>query len=358
MRLEKLRQKMEQEKLDGLIVTQPENRHYLSGFTGSSGVLIITKERQVLATDSRYYEQVRQQCPTWELAEVGYYFVENMLELLRQMELGGRNVGFETSHVTVATLYSWEQVIKGQLILSHTKGLVESLRMQKEETEIAALRQAIALTDAAWEHVAAWIRPGMTERQVAWELESYMRMHGAKAVSFAPIVASGPHGAKPHAEPSERPLQVGEPIVMDFGCIVADYCSDLTRTVCLGQPADDRYLKVWHTVQQAQQAAFAGAKAGMTGEAIDKLARDIIVAAGFKDNFGHGLGHSVGLSVHENPRFSYTYPHEIPTDATITVEPGIYLPDWGGVRIEDIVWVRADGVELLSNASKNPIIMI
>ncbi len=358
MRLEKLRQKMEQEKLAGLLITQPENRRYLSDFSGSSAVLIITKERQVLATDGRYYEQVREQCPAWELAEVGYFFVENLLELLRQLELGGRSVGFEAEHVTVAMLHKWEQAIKGQLVLVHTKRWVESLRMQKDEHEIAALRKAIALADETLAHIITWMQPGMTEKQVAWELESYMRTHGASAISFAPIVASGPNGAKPHATPSERVLQIGEPVILDFGCIVDDYCSDLSRTVCLGEPTDDRYLKVWQTVYQAQQAAFGRAKAGMTGQAVDKLARDVIVEAGFKDNFGHGLGHSVGLVVHENPRFSFAYPEEIPLGATVTVEPGIYLPDWGGVRLEDIVWVQEHGVEVLSSATKEPIITV
>ncbi|GAB4440668.1 MAG: Xaa-Pro peptidase family protein [Anaerolineae bacterium] len=355
-RLEKFRQLMAEQKIDGFLVTQPENRRYLSGFTGSSGILIITPERQAVATDSRYYEQVRQQCPDWELIEAGYDFVGNMLETLRQFELGARRVGFEPGHINVSTLNSWERALKGRLVLVDTEGFVEVLRMRKDQTEVASIRKAIAVADEALVHVTQWMKPGMTERQVAWEIESYMRTHGADAVSFEPIVASGPNSAMPHARPTERVLQAGEPITMDFGCIVEGYCSDLTRTVCLGEPADTKYLEVWHTVLKAQEVAEDGARVGMTGEQIDKLARDVIAEAGFGDYFGHGLGHGVGLAIHEGPRFSFTYPHEVPVGAIMTIEPGIYIPGWGGVRIEDMAWVRPNGLEILTAAPKEPVL--
>lgn len=355
-RLEKFRQMMADDQIDGFLIMQPHNRRYLSGFTGSNGVLIITQDQQAIATDSRYYQQVRQQSPEWELIEVGYDFAGNMLELLRERELGARRVGFEAQHISVSTLFQWEQALKGRLILVHTENFVEELRMQKDADELASLKKAIALADETWEHITRWIQPGMTEAQVGWELESYMRTHGASALSFEPVVASGPNAAKPHARPSERIIQKGEPITMDFGCIIDGYCSDLTRTICLGQPADDQYLNVWNTVYQAQQAALRGAKANMTGEAVDKLARDVIKGAGYGDYFGHGLGHSLGLNVHEGPRYSFTYPHEVPAGVVITVEPGVYIPDWGGVRIEDVVLVQQDGVEVLSSASKVPVL--
>ncbi|MBE7470256.1 MAG: Xaa-Pro dipeptidase [Anaerolineae bacterium] len=355
-RLEKFRQLMAEQKIDGFLVTQPENRRYLSGFTGSSGILIITPERQAVATDSRYYEQVRQQCPDWELIEAGYDFVGNMLETLRQFELGARRVGFEPGHINVSTLNSWERALKGRLVLVDTEGFVEVLRMRKDQTEVASIRKAIAVADEALVHVTQWMKPGMTERQVAWEIESYMRTHGADAVSFEPIVASGPNSAMPHARPTERVLQAGEPITMDFGCIVEGYCSDLTRTVCLGEPADTKYLEVWYTVLKAQEMAEDGARVGMTGEQIDKLARDVIAEAGFGDYFGHGLGHGVGLAIHEGPRFSFTYPHEVPVGAIMTIEPGIYIPGWGGVRIEDMAWVRPNGLEILTAAPKEPVL--
>jgi Xaa-Pro aminopeptidase len=343
-------------ELDGFLVTQPDNRRYLSGFTGSNGVLIITPERQALATDSRYYEQVRQQCPDWELIEVGYDFNGAMLDLLREFGLGGRRVGFEAQHTTVATLHAWERAVAGHLKLTQTEGAVETLRMQKEAAEIASLKKAIALADEAYAHIAAWIKPGITEAQVAWELESYMRTHGASALAFEPVVASGPNSAMPHARATDRVILAGEPVTLDFGCVVDGYCSDLTRTFCLGEAADEKYLQVWHTVLAAQQAAEAEAKAGMTGEAVDKLARDLIKAAGYEAYFGHGLGHGVGMAVHEPPRFSFTYPGEINAGAVMTVEPGIYLPGWGGVRIEDMVVVGEDGLEILTTAAKEPVI--
>lgn len=355
-RLKKLRQKMLEQGLDGLLVTEPYNRRYLSGFTGSSGILIITHKQQALATDSRYYEQVRQQCPDWELIEVGYKFTDKMLELLRQRGLGGRRVGFEANHLNVSTLHAWERALEGRLILTHTQGLVEELRMLKDESELASIKKAIALADEALAHITQWMKPGMAELQVAWELESYMRTHGASALAFEPVVASGPNSAKPHARATERVIKAGEPITLDFGCVVEGYCSDLTRTVCLGEPADDRYLNVWNTVYLAQQAALRGVKGGMTGEAVDSLARNLIKEAGFGDYFGHGLGHSLGLDVHETPRYSFTYPNEVPAGVVMTVEPGIYIPGWGGVRLEDVVLVQKDGVEVLSAASKTPVI--
>jgi Xaa-Pro aminopeptidase len=357
-RLEKFRQLMTEQTIDGFLITQPENRRYLSGFTGSSGILIITPERQAIATDSRYYEQVRQQCPAWELIEAGYDFVGNMLETLRQFELGARRVGFETGYVTVAVLNSWEHALKGRLVLVDTEGFVESLRMQKDEAEVASVKKAVAVADEALVHVTHWIRPGMTEQQVAWELESYMRTHGASAVSFEPIVASGPNSALPHARPTDRVLQAGEPITMDFGCIVEGYCSDLTRTVCLGEPADDKYLLIWHTILKAQEVAEDGARAGMTGEQVDKLARDVIAEAGFGDYFGHGLGHGVGLAIHEGPRFSFTYPHEVPNMAIMTIEPGIYIPGWGGVRLEDMALVKNGQLEILTTAPKEAVLSL
>jgi Xaa-Pro aminopeptidase len=356
MRLEKFRQLLAEEKLDGFIVTQAENRRYLSGFTGSAGILIVTPEAQVLATDSRYYGQVRQECPDWELAEVGYDFSEKMLELLRKVGLGGARVGFEAGDISVATLHAWERALKGRLVLVHTRYFVEEVRMQKDAEELARVKKAVALADEAFEQLLPRLEPGMTELQVAWALESYMRTHGASAVSFEPIVASGPNSAKPHARPTDRPIQMGEPITLDWGCVVDGYCSDITRTICLGEPVDDKYMTIWNTVLQAQQAALDGAKAGMTGEEVDKLAREIIKDAGYGDYFGHGLGHGVGLAVHENPRFSFTYPYAVPAGAVMSVEPGIYIPEWGGVRIEDLVVVQEEGLTVLTTAPKEAVV--
>lgn len=356
MRLESFRQKLAHESLDGFLVTQPENRCYLSGFTGSNAVLIITPQRQAIATDSRYYEQVKEQCPGWELRPVGYDFTGHMLELLREVGLGGAAVGFEATDISVSTLLRWEQALKGRLKLIHTEGFVEALRMKKDATELASIKKAIALADEAWTYISGWMKPGLTELEVAWELEVFLRTRGADALAFDSIVASGPNSAKPHARPSERVLQAGEPITLDFGCVIEGYCSDITRTVCLGKPADERYLAVWNTVLRAQKAALDGAAGGMSGQDVDRLARDVISEAGYGDYFGHALGHSLGLAVHESPRFSFAYPDAVPAGAVMTVEPGIYIPEWGGVRLEDVVLVTDDGVDILTAAPKQAVL--
>jgi Xaa-Pro aminopeptidase len=347
---------MTDRNLDGMLVTQAENRRYLSGFAGSAGVLIITPERQAIATDFRYYEQTGAQCPEWELIQVGRDFESRMLDVLRDFGLGGRSVGFEASHVSVNQLLGWEQAVKGHLRLANTTQLVESMRVSKDEQELQALRRAVALADEALAHIYDWIQPGMNERQVAWELESTMRTRGAAGTSFEAIVASGPNGALPHHRAGERVIRVGEPVVMDLGCVVDGYCSDVTRTVCLGEPRDDRYREIWNLVLRAQEAAEAGIEAGITGVGADKLARHVIVEADYGDYFGHSLGHGVGLAVHEDPKLSSQYPDLIPAGAVVTVEPGIYLPGWGGVRIEDMVVVDHGGVEVLTGAAKVPVL--
>jgi Xaa-Pro aminopeptidase len=352
MRIKRVRDKMAAAGLDGLLITNPENRRYLSGFAGSNGVLIVTPERQAIATDSRYYEQVKDQCPDWELLEVGYDFAGAMLELLRGFGLGGRRVGFEAANISVITLRHWERALMGRLVLVDSEGLVEELRIEKDAQELVSLKKAIALADETMAYLYDTLKPGMTEKEVAWLLEQYMRTHGAEALSFPSIVATGPNAAKQHGAPTERVIQPGEPITIDMGCVVEGYCSDITRTVCLGTPADDQYLTVWETVRQAQEAALSAARGGMSGAAVDKLARDVIKAAGFGDYFGHGLGHGLGLVVHEIPRYSFTYPGEVPTGAVMTVEPGIYIPGWGGVRLEDVVLVQDNGVELLTRVEK------
>jgi Xaa-Pro aminopeptidase len=356
MRLARLRELMVENNVQGMLITQPENRRYLSGFTGSAGVLIVTAERQAIATDFRYYQQAQAQCPEWELIQVGYDFEGKMLDVLRDLGLGGLSVGFEAHHVSVDQLLSWERALNAHVRLTNTTRMIEDIRMSKDECEIQSIRRAVALADEALAHIYDWVQPGMSERQVAWELEITMRARNATGVSFDIIVASGPNGALPHLRPADRVIKAGEPVIMDLGCVVDGYCSDVTRTVCLGEPNDDKYLKIWNLVLRAQERAEAGIKAGITGMDGDKLARDVIVEAGYGDYFGHGLGHGVGLAVHEYPRLSYMYSNEVPSGAVVTVEPGIYVPDWGGVRIEDMVVVGQDGVEVLTGAAKVPVL--
>jgi Xaa-Pro aminopeptidase len=254
----------------------------------------------------------------------------------------------------VDQLDTWSQAVDGVEWVP-LKDTVEKLRMLKDEDEIENLRRSAAITDAAFAHLLEVIKPGMTEREAAWEVESHMRSHGASKIAFDLIVAAGPRGSRPHARPGDHAIQPGEPIVTDIGCMLDGYCSDMTRTICLGTPGPD-YLKVWEIVLKAQEAAEAGICAGMSAVEADALARDPIAEAGFGDHYGHGLGHGVGLAVHEAPWASRVSEDTLEAGMSLTIEPGIYLPGKFGVRIEDLVIVREKGIEILSSAPKTPVV--
>ncbi len=352
MRLAKVREVLPKQEIDALLVSQPENRRYLSGFTGSAGLLVITAERAMLATDSRYYEQVGREAPTFELVKVEVRIPELLSGLLA--DLGVKRLGFESQHLTVEQLKTYSKATEDTewLPLENT---VEKIRAVKDKEEIEAIRRSAALTDDAFAHLLKVIKPGMTELEAAWEIEVYMRTHGASKVAFDLIVAAGPNGAMPHAQPGDQAIQTGAPVVVDIGCVLDGYCSDMTRTFCLGAP-NSRYLEVWNVVLQAQEAAEAMICAGTTGVAADAAARDVIVEAGYGDFFGHGLGHGVGLAVHEKPGASRLSEDTFEAGMSLTVEPGIYLPGEFGVRIEDLVIIGEDGIEILSNTPKRPVV--
>ena len=352
MRLTKLRAILPEHDIDAMLISQPENRRYLSGFTGSAGVLVITVERAVMATDFRYYEQVGRQAPDFELARITDRLSDLLPEVLA--DLGIKRLGFESQNVTVEQLNTLSKATEGVewLPLENT---VEKIRAVKDQGEIDALRRSAALNDAAFTHLLEGIKPGMTEREAAWEIEVYMRSHGASKVAFDLIVAAGPNGALPHARPGDQAIQPGAPVVVDIGCVLDGYCSDMTRTFCLGEPSS-RYLEVWNLVLQAQEAAKAVVRAGATGVEADAAARDLIAEAGYGDYFGHGLGHGVGLAVHEGPRAGRLSEDTFQAGMSLTIEPGIYLPGEFGVRIEDLVIIGQDGIEILSNTPKRPVV--
>ena len=347
-RLVVLRRKLAEHDLDAILITQPENRRYLSGFTGSAGVLLISQEQAIIATDFRYYEQVAREAPGFQLARIEKKFVDILPHLVAQV--GAKRVGFESAHLTYDQYQEWAKVAEG-FELVPTKELVEKIRAVKDEDELEKIRRAVALADQALAYVLDIIEPGMTEKEVAWELESFMRTHGAEKVAFDLIVASGPNGALPHATASERAIRADEPIVMDLGCVVEGYHSDMTRTICLGQP-DERFREVYELVLSAQLAAEEAIRPGMTGREADAIARKVIEEAGYGEQFGHGLGHGVGLAIHEKPTLGKLSEDVLEPGMVFTVEPGVYIPGWGGVRIEDLVVLREDGVEVLTQASK------
>ncbi|MBM3135672.1 MAG: aminopeptidase P family protein [Chloroflexi bacterium] len=354
-RLSALRQKMAEQKLDAMLVTQAENRRYLSGFTGSAGYLFITATQAHLATDSRYWEQVGQQAADFALAKIEASKSSQLFaDLVRAA--GATRVGYEAGDLTVATYRELQKALRPDRAraiarLVPTKGLVEGLRAIKDASELALIEQAVALGDAAFAYGVQRLQPGMTEKQAAWEIERYLREHGAEGVAFELIVASGPNGAMPHARPSERLIQAGEPIVIDMGCRVDGYNSDLTRTIILGEPGA-KFREVYAIVLQAQLAAEAALRAGPKGKEIDAVARQIIVEAGYGDYFGHGLGHGVGLAVHEEPGLGKLGEKPLQPNMVCTIEPGIYLPGEFGVRIEDMAVVTADGCRVLTKAQK------
>lgn len=352
-RLGKLNAYLAERDLDAMLVTNPENRRYLSGFTGSAGILVIKPDEAVLASDFRYYEQVTREAPQFRLAKIKTKLADLLPGLLE--DLGVKRLGFESEHVTVAQYREWTQVSGGVEWLE-MKEVVERIRAVKEEKEIEALRASAALTDAAFAHLLEVIVPGMAETHVAWEIEAYMRAHGASKVAFDLIVAAGPNGARPHARPGDHIIREGEPIVVDIGCVLDGYCSDMTRTFCLGEPSA-QYLEVWQIVLNAQEAAEAAIQPGMTGVEADALARQVIEQAGYGEQFGHGLGHGVGIAVHEMPRASRLSEDTLEPGMTLTVEPGIYLPGEFGVRLEDLVVVRPGGIELLTHSPKSPVLI-
>ena len=353
-RVERLRHALAKHELDGALISNAQNRRYLSSFTGSAGYLLITADDAIIATDFRYYEQSGQQAPDFRLHKTVGGFDGWVPPLFAG--LGGKKVAFEANDMTVATHQALKKALATlpeaeQPRLVPTPNLVESIRIFKEPEEVVALQKAVDLGDAALTDVADRIEPGWTEKQVAWEIEKYIREHGGDALSFDTIVAGGPWGAMPHAYPRDRKLEAGEGVVIDMGCEIDGYMSDLTRTIFLGK-TDDQFKKIYDIVLTAQLTAEEMVKPGMTGEECHMIAHNVIEAAGYGDTFGHGLGHGIGLQVHEAPRVARTSTDELKDNMVFTIEPGIYITGWGGVRIEDMVVLENGKARVMSHAPK------
>lgn len=351
-RLQKLRRRLAEKELDAILVSQPENRYYLSGFDGSAGFLLITPQKAILATDFRYVEQAGVQAPDYEVFRITSNITEWFPGLVGDLSI--KKPGFEADNVTFALHQQLRDALNKKRLptqLIPLNGLIESLRAVKEPEEIERIKKASAIADAAYEHVAGIIRTGMTEKNVAWEIEKCLRENGSQTVPFEIIVASGPNSALPHARPSERVINSGEPIVIDMGAKFDGYTSDMTRTICLGRP-DDTFKKVYGVVLDAQLAALSIINEGVTGEQADTSARTVIKQAGYGEAFGHGLGHGIGLATHELPRLGPSSNEPLTSGMVFTVEPGIYLSGWGGVRIEDSVMIENGKLELISKARK------
>lgn len=350
-RLEKLRAKLSEKGYDAFLVSQPENRRYLSGFTGSAGYLVISQRKAVLFTDFRYTEQAGLQAPDYEVQQVAGDFPTWLTPAVADM--GVRRLAFDAQHITFHTYQALLKALDGEnMELVPDAETVELIRAVKEPEEVAAIERAQALTDAAFGHVVnERMRPGMTERGVAWELEKYIREHGGEGLAFDTIIGAGPNGARPHHRAGESVLREGEPIVMDFGAKVDGYCADMTRTVCLGRP-DDEFRRVYDLVLGAQLTAESLIRAGVTGDEADGYARKLIEDAGHGEHFGHSLGHGIGLYVHEYPRVAKRAQNILENGMIFSVEPGIYLTGWGGVRIEDLVVLEGDIPRVITKSPK------
>jgi Xaa-Pro aminopeptidase len=347
-RIEALRAGLEAAGLEAMLVASGCNRRYLSGFTGTAGALLFTPRGQYLLTDFRYMTQAPAQAVDYQVVEHAPDMMDTVKALLA--EAGVTRLGFEERHVSYADWSSWSKAL-APVELVPAGDLPEKLRAKKDEEEIAVIREAARLADAAYAHILHFVRPGVTELDLAAELESFMRKNGASGPSFDTIVASGERSAMPHGVASGRKLQSGEFVTFDFGALYQGYCSDLTRTIVVGE-ATDRHREIYGIVLEAQEHALANIRPGMTGREADALTRDVITRYGYGEFFGHGTGHGIGLEIHEAPRLSQRSDTVLEPGMVVTVEPGIYIPGFGGVRIEDDVVVTESGIHVLTSSPK------
>ncbi|NWJ98465.1 MAG: aminopeptidase P family protein [Chloroflexi bacterium] len=357
-RVAALQAKLRQENFDGLLVCYFANRRYLSGYSASdmlphetSGFLLITSQEAFLITSPLYEEQAQQEAPGFEVVTFGkgISFAKRIAELI--VGRGLKRVGFEANAIIFDTYLGLVRALEDKAELVPCRGLVEAFRLIKEAEEIATLRRAISINDQVFNEIEPLIEPGVTEKQLAWEIERRMRDYQGEALAFETIVAGGPNGAKPHATPGERPFEPGEAVVIDMGTRYQGYNSDMTRTVCVGAPTP-KFKEIYNIVLEAQLKTIEAIRPGLTGDEADTIARDLITSYGYGEAFSHSLGHGIGLAVHELPGLRKGNKETLEPNMVHSIEPGIYLSGWGGVRIEDLVLVTTDGYELLSAANK------
>ncbi|MDY6824337.1 MAG: aminopeptidase P family protein [Thermodesulfobacteriota bacterium] len=352
-RIQQLRGRMKESEMDTLLVLSDENRRYLSGFTGedggygeSAGALFITENRLVLATDARFDLQAGNQAPLYEIVCYRSGLAVQVAEILSDLKT--RCLGYEAARLTCAQFKRFNEKIGAAVEMRDADGLLNGLRMRKDATELDIMKRSLALAEDVFERfVADDLSPGMTEKQAAWILEKRMRESGAEGLAFPVIAAFGDNSALPHAVCGDRPLKPGEPLLFDWGARVDGYCSDISRSFVKGN-ADDLYKHVHRTVWEARARAIEMIRPGVNARDVDGAARGHIDAAGYKGRFGHGVGHGVGLAIHEPPSVGSTSEAVLEEGMVFTIEPGIYLPDWGGVRLEEMVVVQPDGALILN----------
>jgi Xaa-Pro aminopeptidase len=352
-RLRKLRTSIAEKGPDALLLSQPENLRYLSGFTGSSGWLLISEQNAILATDFRYVEQAKGESPDFEIIQTKQELHDWLPGLVS--DLGWHKLGFEANFISYDGYHKLSEAIKTKQVnleLIPTTGIVEQLRSIKEPEELEFITKAVELADAAFGQAKAIIRPGITEKEIAWEIEKFLRQKGSEGIPFEIIVASGPNSALPHARPTEKTIRSGEPVLIDMGARISGYCSDLSRTLFLGR-ANKTFQEIYNIVLKAQTTAMEGIESAMDASQADRLARSVVEQAGYGDAFGHGLGHGVGLAVHEFPRLGLSSSDSLANGMVFTIEPGIYFAGQGGVRIEDMVVLENGKAKVLTKASRD-----
>lgn len=353
-RLSKLRAALAQRQVDGLLICKPENRAYLSGFTGSAGWLVITAEQAYLVTDFRYTEQAAAQAPAFTVVKPDGTPHALIAQLCGELQI--KRLGFEGDYITVDEFGTYQSALSGVELVG-VSGLVEGLRMIKDAQEIAIMEKAAAITDKAWCQILAYVQPGVSERHLAVELEYIMKQLGAEGLAFEIICASGVRSALPHGRASEKLIEAGDLVTFDFGATYGGYCSDMTRTVMVGEPTA-KQKEIYDIVLEAQLRGVAACKPGITDRELDEVCRSYIREKGYGEQFGHGTGHGVGRYIHENPKVSFRGTGEVlQPGMVVTIEPGIYLPGWGGVRIEDTVLITETGCRRLTTSPKELVVL-
>ena len=345
---------LEEAGVDLLLVTDLVNVRYLTGYTGSNGLAVIGPQTRTFITDFRYVSQSAEEVePSFERVQAPQDLIDGLPDVLGS---GSLRLGFDDSNTSMRAHAKLREVLAAEVQLVPAAGLVERLRAVKGPEEVERLADAAALADAAFEHLLAGGLIGRTERELALALEFDMRERGADGPSFTPIVAAGGHGALPHAQPRDVAVARGDLVVFDWGALVGGYCSDCTRTIAAGEPGDEE-RSAYELVLAAQLAGVEAVRAGAGGREVDAVARAVIADGGMGEHFGHGLGHGVGLQIHEAPRLSQRSQDQLRAGNIVTVEPGVYLPGRFGIRIEDLVLVTDDGCRILTGLDKQLIVV-
>ncbi|AOV07827.1 Xaa-Pro dipeptidase [Sporosarcina ureilytica] len=352
MKLENLRKQLENEQIDALLITNPYNRRYMTEFTGTAGVALVSAKDAVFITDFRYTEQAEKEIKGYRIVQHTKTIIEEVATQVKNMNV--KTVGFEKDDLSFGLYELYNKEIEAEL--KPVSGIVEKLRMVKTAEELAILQQAAKIADDAFQHIIDYIRPGITELDVSNELEFFMRKQGATSSSFSIIVASGLRSALPHGVATDKVIESGDFVTLDYGALYNGYISDITRTIAVGEPSE-KLKEIYAVTLEAQERALKQIKPGMTGIEADQIARDYIASKGYGEAFGHSTGHGIGLEVHEGPALSFRSETVLEPNMVVTVEPGIYLPEIGGVRIEDDIVITEDGNKRLTFATKELLIL-